>query len=267
MWTSKEEQLKLLRNVEYHAPSGFFDDASEGRPEPCPLLETEDDGLRMEVFRQVLARLVLQHVVLCIFAIAGVQVHNMKLMLPAYAAPAAAASAFVIYILMWCYATRASMNGYLMAAFTLMLGAYLAVSVAGEGPHIVANVMFQCALGWVLMLLYSMPSFCCNLSIFDIKYTAGVIGYTVCLMVAALVGWAAAVKIGGGTEHIMHSSIPVVAGVIYMLGALWSVRTALGYFYKEFGVAIAIFPWAYPIDFLFRVAQFASRTYIYPLQY
>ena len=47
VWETPAEQLKLLRPVEYNAPSGHFDDTAEGKPGPMPLLEEEGGELRM----------------------------------------------------------------------------------------------------------------------------------------------------------------------------------------------------------------------------
>jgi len=262
MWATREEQLKLIRPVEYHAPTGLFDDTAAGKPGPLPLLEREDGWLRMEVFRKVLAGLVTQHVFLCCCAVVGVKLHLLHIQLPDYVRPAAAASASVVYIYMWWKATRWPSNLYLFILFTLLLGAYLMASVAGEGKHIVANLMFQFTLGWVMMLLFSLPSFTCDLSIFDIKFS-GIFGYALCLLAACGTGWLAAVKITPG--NIVHASIPVVAGAVYMLFALVSLRRALAYFYDDVIMAIVIYAWAFPVDTLFRSCQMTSRTYFYPL--
>ena len=48
---SKQEQLKLIRDVTYKAPSGLFDDAAEEKPGPMSLLETEDVESRMGGFQ------------------------------------------------------------------------------------------------------------------------------------------------------------------------------------------------------------------------
>ena len=88
---------------------------------------------------------------------------------------------------------------YTFMTFTLFLGAYMTVSVASGGKHVVASLMFQFTLGWVLMLLYSLPSFCCSMSIFDIKF-AGIVGYSTMLFIASSVGALAAIKMAE-SEH------------------------------------------------------------------
>lgn len=188
MWTSKEDELRLIQPVEYHAPSGLFDDAAASKPPPRPLLEMEESSDRMDVFRRVLAGLVLQHVFLCICAIVGVQLHLMQIKLPEHINPINFAMVVVVYAFMWTHATRWPSNLYLFMLFTLLMGAYMTVSVAGKGEHILANLVFQFSLGWVLMLLYSLPSFCCDLSIFDIKFS-GYLGYLSCLIIACVVGF------------------------------------------------------------------------------
>jgi len=230
MWTSKEDELRLIQPVEYHAPSGLFDDAAASKPPPRPLLEMEESSDRMDVFRRVLAGLVLQHVFLCICAIVGVQLHLMQIKLPEHINPINFAMVVVVYAFMWTHATRWPSNLYLFMLFTLLMGAYMTVSVAGKGEHILANLVFQFSLGWVLMLLYSLPSFCCDLSIFDIKFS-GYLGYLSCLIIACVVGFFAALKISGGSPS--DTALPVAFGAVYQLGSLICFRQALGFFLQR----------------------------------
>ena len=70
----------------------------------------------------------------------------------------------------------------------------MAISVAGVGKHILANLVFQFTLGWVLLLLYSLPSFCGDMSLFDIKHYSGFLGYQICLVAACGLGAMAAAR-------------------------------------------------------------------------
>jgi len=261
MWQTPEEKLKLIRPKAYHAPTGFFDDVAESRPAPAPLLEDRDAWLRMEVFRKVLAALVAQHVFLCICALVGIQMHMMQIEPPVYAKPVTAGVAVVTYFIMYLKATRYSLNLYLFVIFTLSLGVYLVVSVAGNGHHYLANLIFQFTLGWVLQLLYSLPSFCCNLSAFDIKY--GWIGYLLMTLSASCIGVLAAHHMSPGP--IMHAALPVFGGAVYNVFSLYNVYQALGYFYEDFKMAIIIYPWVGLLDWALRYFQAIDRFYIHPL--
>lgn len=186
--------------------------------------------------------------------------HMMKIELPVYAKPSAIAIAAVTYVLMYWKATRWRLNLYLFMLFTLALGVYLVVSVAGNGKHIMANLIFQFTMGWVLMLLYSLPSFCCNLSIFDIKY--GWIGYVTMVAAASVLGTGAAMKMTPGP--IIDSGMPVFIGAAYNFVALCSVYQAMGYFYEDLKMAIVIYPWIGPLDWMVRSGQLVMRHYLKP---
>lgn len=165
---------------------------------------------------------------------------------------------------------------YTFMTFTLFLGAYMTVSVASGGKHVVASLMFQFTLGWVLMLLYSLPSFCCSMSIFDIKF-AGIVGYSTMLFIASSVGALAAIKMAQSEHakagkvmdmhaHLVHTVIPVGGGMLFMMGALWSVRQALDYYHpNDFLTAIIIYAWTWPADTSLRWYQYLDRRYFNPL--
>jgi len=138
----------------------------------------------------------------------------------------------------------------------------MTISVVGEGKHILANLVFQFTLGWVLMLLYALPSFCGDMSLFDIKHTSGFLGYQICLVASCGLGAIAAMKIAGAKPGQInpHAMVPVAGGALWMAGALWSLRVALGYFYEEFLMAIVIYPWVYPLDQAFRFYQALWNT-------
>ena len=148
-------------------------------------------------------------------------------------------------------------NTLFLILFTICLGGYMAISVAGVGKHILANLVFQFTLGWVLLLLYSLPSFCGDMSLFDIKHYSGFLGYQICLVAACGLGAMAAMKIAHAKagQIDVHAMGPVAGGALWMFGALWSLRVALGYFYEEFLMAIVIYAWVYPLDQAFRFYQ------------
>jgi len=57
----------------------------------------------------------------------------------------------------------------------------------------------------------------------------------------------------------------VAFGAVYQLGSLICFRQALGFFYKDFLLAIMIYPWTYIPDVILKWAQWFDRTQWRPL--
>jgi len=257
-WGS-EEKLKLLEPVEYNAPNGFFDLAASGEAAPAPVMELEDGSVRMDVFRSTLAGLVGQHVFLCACAIGGYQMKEMGLELPGFVLFAAAGAALVVYGGMWMNMQGWPLNVVLLGLFSLCFGVLIADSV-GSAFHELPDLIGMFTIALVLMLLYSMPSFCCDIGFLDIKNFSGIIGYCVCIGAAAIVGLGAAMKAHPDNPH--HAAVPVLAGAVWMLAMLFNIHRALGMYRVNHIVPQIIFAWVWPLDSLWIGYQKVERWYL-----
>lgn len=261
-WKTKEDELSHIGETaplalkDYKCPRGLFDQAATGKPGPMPVMEVEDSWLRMEVFRKTLAGLVAQHVFLCVCAAAGHVMNQIGLKLPAYVLLVSGGLSVVVYFALWFKTTRYPMNLYFLIAFSVCFGLYIVDSVTTQQAAMPADILFILTLALILMLLYSLPSFCCDLSLFDIK-SAGFLGYCFCIFLASVVGLAAGTKMH--PTNMMHAMIPAVASGIWMFCVLLSIYTALGYFREGHVVPIMAFAWVWPVDWIFKTTQLGCR--------
>merc|ERR1711964_923535 len=112
----------------------------------------------------------------------------------------------------------------LFIVFTLCFGIYIADSVATQAHHPIANLLFMLTMSLVLMIMYSLPSFCCNLAVFDIK-APGIFGYCACVLIGTMAGAGAAIK----THPDQHkaAAVPAIAGGVWMMLMLYAIISKL----------------------------------------
>lgn len=255
---ASEESLSLLRPVQYHAPTGLFDEDASGKPAPQRLLEIDDGVERMANYRAVLALQTVQHIFLCGSCVAGQFLsEKMKMKCPGFVAPAALGAAGLTAFFLWGKQTRWPLNMLLAICFTALLGGYLAASilVGEEQPH-VAHAIFQISFAVAMLFLYSLGSFCCDLSLFDVKYV-GYYGYLLMLVVAAGGG------LIGSQAKMGEIKFDHIAGVA--VAAAWSFASffatldSLSKFREGHVTAIFIQTIVWPIDLLFVGFQSMRR--------
>jgi len=249
-----DERLTLIP-AKYHAPMGVFDEAASGKPAPQRLLEIEDGKLRMATVRNTFALQTSQFSCLCGTAALGQILTEQGIVLPGFVAPVALGISLLVLIALWLKQTRYPVNFVLVWCFTCCIAAFLAVSVASHGNHSIANAIVQVAIGNALMLLYSLPTFCCDLRIFDIRYY-GLVGYIAMLLIAA--GGNVFVNIIVYNEK--HALPRIILTFVWNLGTLWAVRGALTKFREGHITAVFAETLVWPISMSYIYLQKVGRV-------
>jgi len=264
--SSEEERMSKITSSTYNAPTGYFDQALTGRVEEKNLWETDDIELRLESVRRVLAGMAVPPIIWCVAAAIGYQMKFNDIELPSLIGTAGVALAGVSYIGMFLNYTRYNTNLYLYGFFTLGLAAFLLHDCADplQEEHKVADAAFVLTFAYCSMSLYSLLSFHCAISLYDIKPGPGQCVYLMILGFAALVGVGSESMVADEDEDAEKMATDAGIALISFLWALSSFALlcyAFMTFRRGHDSTIVCYTYIWPLENIYRLVQKCSRAF------